>query len=97
MNDDRPNGLTAQMQKSTVDWCLSLRPRIAAATPNDELARQAVAAIESEDGYEASARFRLAGRYDGDTEHRIALKAIELFQQSTKERREAGNSLSKDQ
>jgi hypothetical protein len=53
-------------------------PHIPAATPNDQLAREAAAAVEREDGWEACAVARLRGAYDGDTEHRIALKAIEL-------------------
>jgi hypothetical protein len=52
-----------------------------AASPEDQIARQAAAEIEREEGFPGCADHRLRGAYDGDTEHRIALKAIELFKQ----------------
>ena len=67
------------------------RPMEPAATPLDEIARMAAAAIEREDGFDGCAEHRIRGAYDGDTEHRIALKAIELFQLSTKGQAEANN------
>jgi hypothetical protein len=66
-------------------------PTAPAAIPEDQLARQAVAEIESEDGYDACAFHRLRGAYDGDTEHRIAMKAIQLFKQSTRDTGAANN------
>jgi hypothetical protein len=62
-----------------------LPPVTPPATPEDGLARKAAAIIEQEDGYYGCAEHRLNGAYDGDTEHRIALKAIELFKQSLRE------------
>lgn len=52
-----------------------------AATPDDQLAREAVAEIERADGYHVCAEARLRGAYDGDTEHRIALAAIRRARQ----------------
>lgn len=65
----------------------SLRPTretSPAATPEDAIARKAAAAIEREEGFDRCAENRLRGAYDGDSEHRIALKAIEIFKQSRK-------------
>jgi hypothetical protein len=61
------------------------QPTTPAATPEDQIAREAVAAIEREEGFDGCALHRLRGAYDGDPEHRIALKAIELFRQTRKE------------
>jgi hypothetical protein len=52
------------------------------ASREDQLARLAAAEIEREDGFDGCAENRIRGAYDGDAEHRIALKAIELFKQS---------------
>jgi len=46
------------------------------------IARQAAAEIEREEGYDRCAIARLAGAYDGDAEHRIALAAIRRLRDS---------------
>jgi hypothetical protein len=63
-----------------------------AASPEDQIAREAAAKIEREDGFDGCAEARLLGAYDGDAEHRIALKAIELFHQSTRDNGCANNA-----
>jgi hypothetical protein len=87
------NGLTAQLHKSTTDLYRAMVPYRPPASPDDALARQAVAEIEREEGFDRCAECRLHGAYDGDAEHRIALAAIRLARQSTTEGREADNSL----
>lgn len=86
MNDERPNGLTAQLHKSTADFYRATVPYRPPASPDDAIARQAVAEIEREDGFDRCADCRMHGAYDGDHEHRIAIAAIRLLrEQSTTE------------
>ena len=87
----RVDEIPAQLSKGATDWAISLSPYVEPASPEDAIARRAVAEIEREDGFDRCAQLRLHGSYDGDTEHRIAMKAIELF----KSTREAGVSLNK--
>ena len=68
-------------------------PTIPAATPEDQLAREIVAQIEREDGYEGCAFSRLRGAYDGDGEHRIAVAAIRAAQ-SLREKQSRDGSVS---
>lgn len=61
--------------------CVGTGPYPPAATPEDEIAREAVALVEEQEGYRACAEHRRRGAYDGDTEHSIALAAIRLFKE----------------
>jgi len=79
---ERPSGLVAQLHKSTVDLYRSTVPYREPATPDDLLARKAVAEIEREDGFDRCAECRLHGAYDDDHEHRIALAAIRLAREA---------------
>ncbi|WP_155262912.1 hypothetical protein [Sphingomonas segetis] len=77
----RVDEIPAQLSKGATDWAISLSPYVGPASPEDAIARRAVAEIEREDGFDRCAQLRLHGSYDGDTEHRIAMKAIELFRE----------------
>jgi hypothetical protein len=81
----RVDEIPAQLSKGATDWAISLSPYVGPASPDDAIARRAVAEIEREDGFDRCAQHRMHGSYDGDTEHRIAMKAIELFREQHRE------------
>jgi len=76
---ERPNGLTAQLAKKTVDAALAVVPAIPA-TGDLAIARQAAAEVARDEGGYAYARFILHGRFDDEPEVRAALTALRLAQ-----------------
>lgn len=71
------DGHPRSLGRGAVKAGLENTPYTPPASPDDALAREAVARIEA-DEFGACADFRRHGCYDGDTEHRIALEAIKL-------------------